>query len=552
MIQDTLKITNVYLLAFLLISVSLHAQKKSPYISNVNTEVEYVGGKAYHKHIVLYGQTLFSLARAYGSTVNDIIAHNPRSAKVIIPGQALLIPISQGMIFMTHEPVGKETLGSVQKPKIKAPAVKSIEGGWSLLEDVIVSVPTRDETPAFKKPAITAVFQPMVSHQVHSTETGWVALEDQIDIPIVTKIAAVQIIYERPKVTKLDPVYVSETGWGVLEEKVQEVRFKPEPTQTVIVSTTDIPKEKQEELPVTMDGWLALEEFEEVIVSLETKPEDVEIADNALVISSSEGWSELEEDAESEELYMLSLRTSVNISTPLYILFEKQINLDLDDIAQRDATGRELLKTYNSDLTLSNKITLDHLMGKIDPRLDRNFVAISKPYSDRNSLFLRKAAAESFKRMWEAARNDGIDLTIISATRTYNQQKRIWEEKWTGKRKVEGEDLSKLNLTEIEKAKKILRYSSMPGSSQHHWGTDIDINALNDDYFNTYEGLRVYNWLSKNAEGFGFYQPYTNESGIGYEEEKWHWSYKPLSNKFQEEYRRLITYDHFKGFYGAK
>ncbi|MBK8672515.1 MAG: D-alanyl-D-alanine carboxypeptidase family protein [Bacteroidetes bacterium] len=30
----------------------------------------------------------------------------------------------------------------------------------------------------------------------------------------------------------------------------------------------------------------------------------------------------------------------------------------------------------------------------------------------------------------------------------------------------------------------------MPGSSRHHWGTEVDINALSNAYFSTGEGKK--------------------------------------------------------------
>jgi len=94
----------------------------------------------------------------------------------------------------------------------------------------------------------------------------------------------------------------------------------------------------------------------------------------------------------------------------------------------------------------------------------------------------------------------------------------------------------------------------MPGTSRHHWGTDIDINDTEEEYFDTKVGKKVYQWLSTHASEYGFCQPYTSkESGrTGYEEEKWHWSYAPLSNSFLEEYKKLIQYEDINDFRGSE
>ncbi len=49
----------------------------------------------------------------------------------------------------------------------------------------------------------------------------------------------------------------------------------------------------------------------------------------------------------------------------------------------------------------------------------------------------------------------------------------------------------------------------MPQASRHHWGTDVDINSVEPEYFESGQGLKEYTWLQENAWKFGFCQPYT-------------------------------------------
>jgi LAS superfamily LD-carboxypeptidase LdcB len=100
----------------------------------------------------------------------------------------------------------------------------------------------------------------------------------------------------------------------------------------------------------------------------------------------------------------------------------------------------------------------------------------------------------------------------------------------------------------------ILTYSSMPSTSRHHWGTDIDINCVEGKYFESGKGLKEYNWLCENASKFGFCQVYTskkNSNRTGYEMEKWHWSYLPVASKNLENFNKLIKYSDIKGFKGS-
>lgn len=194
-----------------------------------------------------------------------------------------------------------------------------------------------------------------------------------------------------------------------------------------------------------------------------------------------------------------------------------------------------------------------YLLGKFDPVQEDSFVEIESKFANRKGLFLRSEAYRAFIKMYTAALEDGIHLTVVSATRNFDSQKNIWERKWTGKTLVDGKNLDQSASDPVEKAKIILRFSSMPGTSRHHWGTDIDLNALNNDYFSKGEGEKIYAWLKENASDFGFCQAYTPKNPArpsGYEEEKWHWSYLPLARPFLAHYIQKVEYSDLKGFLG--
>jgi zinc D-Ala-D-Ala carboxypeptidase len=202
-----------------------------------------------------------------------------------------------------------------------------------------------------------------------------------------------------------------------------------------------------------------------------------------------------------------------------------------------------------------NSIDKNYLLGKFEPSADSRFVKLSSEYAQGSALngFVRKETFEAFQKMAAAAKKENINLIIISATRNFYSQKTIWENKWNGKTKVEGKNLT--TVADLnERAKMILLYSSMPGTSRHHWGTDMDLNSLDNNYFKKGEGLKIYNWLVAHAAEFGFCQPYTSKTSgrTGYEEEKWHWSYLPLAKEFLAEYKKQIRYDDITGFAGSE
>ena len=197
----------------------------------------------------------------------------------------------------------------------------------------------------------------------------------------------------------------------------------------------------------------------------------------------------------------------------------------------------------------------NYLLGKFDPASDERFSKLGPAHSSGAAIggYLRKETYRAFVTMADAAKKDGIHLTIISATRNFESQKQIWEKKWNGKVRVEGRDLSTVAYPE-ERARIILRYSSMPGSSRHHWGTDVDLNSLQNSYFEAGDGLKIYQWLTTRASEYGFCQPYASKANgrTGYEEEKWHWSYLPLSGPLLDEYIKNIHFEDITGFKGSE
>lgn len=190
-------------------------------------------------------------------------------------------------------------------------------------------------------------------------------------------------------------------------------------------------------------------------------------------------------------------------------------------------------------------ITKDFLMGKFDYRAHPLFTKVPARMSGKD-LYVQKETLDAFQRMHEAALKDSINLKIISGTRNFAEQKSIWENKW--KKEIVAQKTPKAA------ALKILEYSSMPSTSRHHWGTDIDINSVDGSYFRKGKGLKEYKWLVANGPSFGFYQTYTpkDKGRTGYSVEEWHWSYMPLAKKYLEMYNSKISYKDIKGFNGCE
>ena len=175
-------------------------------------------------------------------------------------------------------------------------------------------------------------------------------------------------------------------------------------------------------------------------------------------------------------------------------------------------------------------ISTEELMGKGSPELFGN------------NFKLRKEAYEAFLEMKSEALNDNIEIQVVSSYRNFEHQNRIWTRKY--------KSFTQQGLSPMETIKKIIEYSTIPGTSRHHWGTDMDIidgnpkqpkNVLLSKHF---EGdgpfTKLKEWMDTNANKFGFYLVYTDDDQRnGFKYEPWHYSYKPLSEVFLKEYLEL-------------
>lgn len=124
--------------------------------------------------------------------------------------------------------------------------------------------------------------------------------------------------------------------------------------------------------------------------------------------------------------------------------------------------------------------------------------------------YLRSEAAAAIEDLLKAARNQGIQIRLFSAYRSYRKQRFLYL------RKIEKEGLNQILVAK-------------PGHSEHQLGTAVDLCGLNPesagdaDFGRTREG----HWLMKNSDYYGFIQSYRrdNTDEHGYAPEPWHYRY---------------------------
>lgn len=188
----------------------------------------------------------------------------------------------------------------------------------------------------------------------------------------------------------------------------------------------------------------------------------------------------------------------------------------------------------------------------IDPKL---LIGKGSPKLEGKNYALLPDANKSLIEMSAAAQKEGIKIKVVSSYRSFERQKSIWNRKFSNFRNQ--------GIEEEEAIEKIIEYSTLPGTSRHHWGTEIDIidaeppeegDVLLPHKFHDqgpYNSLRE--WMQIHAQEYNFFLPYTcNENRTGFKYEPWHYSFAPLSIPMLKSYLQLnhvkwIKSDDLKG-----
>ncbi len=141
------------------------------------------------------------------------------------------------------------------------------------------------------------------------------------------------------------------------------------------------------------------------------------------------------------------------------------------------------------------------------------------------SIKLRKAAAQKWKEMVNAAQAEGINLSVISGFRSIADQQYLFFDVKAQRGEVATERAS---------------VSAPPGYSEHHTGYAIDIGDANVPATNLspdFENTAAYKWLKNNAAHYSFELsfPKNNPQGVSYE--PWHWRFVGDSNSLETFYK---------------
>lgn len=160
-----------------------------------------------------------------------------------------------------------------------------------------------------------------------------------------------------------------------------------------------------------------------------------------------------------------------------------------------------------------------------------NLVNMNRGYTvnDGKQYLLAGVAYENYVKMADAAKREGLSMKVVSAYRTEDYQRGLYNNKVRSTGKVNADN-----------------YSARPGHSEHQTGLAVDINSTRG----VFEYTAEFRWLQKHAHEYGFIMRYPKgkEWITGYSYEPWHYRYvgEDVAKIIYEE---GITYEEYYAKY---
>lgn len=179
---------------------------------------------------------------------------------------------------------------------------------------------------------------------------------------------------------------------------------------------------------------------------------------------------------------------------------EEQINKiagTVSDLDKLSKTDKELLQKYSKVYFLN-----EHYIPESLKEIDQEW-----KYSEDKDLKLHSKVIPFFEDMLEDAKDDGAELWVVSAYRSFYQQAEL------------------KGAYTVTYGSGANAFSADQGFSEHQLGTTIDFTTRGlGGGLDGFENTAAYEWLVKNAHKYGFVLSYPPNNAY-YVYEPWHWRF---------------------------
>lgn len=207
--------------------------------------------------------------------------------------------------------------------------------------------------------------------------------------------------------------------------------------------------------------------------------------------------------------------------------------------ATNEESSAESEKENTDETSTESNVLPEEERKKVDVTTDSSFTKIVNPQHllDRNyeasdmeipeiqqygQQLLRREAALALEEMFAAAKNDGINLFLISGYRAYGEQEYLYQ--------------YYLNQSSVEA---LAMSDSIPGGTEHQLGLSVDLGGTDHvcELQNCFEDTATYKWLKDNSYKYGYIERHPKGK-----EEYTHIAYNPWSFRYigKEEAKHIF------------
>lgn len=170
----------------------------------------------------------------------------------------------------------------------------------------------------------------------------------------------------------------------------------------------------------------------------------------------------------------------------------------VDDLEKLTNTDPELLKKYSKVFFLNDNYAPS----------DLKTIPSEYTYNPNRTYKIHREVWPYLRELMDDARDDGIDIQIISAFRSFGDQ-----------------SILKGNYVVTYGAGSANQFSADQGYSEHQLGTAVDFtNSTVGATFSGFGPSETFKWLEENGHKYGFTLSYPEGNGY-YQYEPWHWRF---------------------------
>lgn len=246
--------------------------------------------------------------------------------------------------------------------------------------------------------------------------------------------------------------------------------------------------------------WYQGEELKKEISALNTQVADIRRVSQAKLTEAAETISKLSVELQETSQELNDVERDLRREEDKNRIFEDQIRSitgTVNDLNKLSKTDKELLQKYSKVYFLNENY------------IPSNIKEINERYvlESRRPAFFHGDVIRFLERMLDRAERDGIELKVVSAYRSFDEQTSL-----------------KGQFTQVY-GTGANTFSADQGYSEHQLGTAVDLtDPATGGTFPSFADTKAYEWLLDNAHRYGFSLSYP-EGNQFYVFEPWHWRF---------------------------